>query len=151
MCHLQMSENSQYNCQARDTYQKNAPPLRRLPTMPTAPTTTQMRLNNIQLCLTAAVDSLELLSSCSNLPFLKPISVTARSLLALVKVSRDHTLAILSLTMCHQSVRHNKNECTKLMEQIHEIIYGIIELHIKSDSGGQLPPGTLNQIGKFSG
>jgi hypothetical protein len=36
------------------------------------------------------------------------------------------------------------------MEQTHELLNAIIILHIKSDTGGVLPPSVLNQIGKFT-
>ncbi|KAJ7798419.1 hypothetical protein B0H13DRAFT_2391610 [Mycena leptocephala] len=101
--------------------------------MSSARTTAQMRLNDILVCLTAAVDTLDLLSSNSNLAFLKPICVTCRALLTAV-----------------QTAKQNKTECTQLMERLHEILYGIIQLHIVSDTGTQLPPSTLNQIQQFT-
>jgi hypothetical protein len=36
------------------------------------------------------------------------------------------------------------------MEQTHELLDAIIILHINSDTGGALPPSTLNHIGKFT-
>jgi hypothetical protein len=35
------------------------------------------------------------------------------------------------------------------MEQTHELLSAIISLHIKSETGGVLPPSVLNHIGKF--
>jgi hypothetical protein len=34
------------------------------------------------------------------------------------------------------------------MEQTHELLNAILIVHIKSDTGGALPPSVLNQIGK---
>jgi hypothetical protein len=120
-------------------------------TMPTIPNPAEARLNNIRLSFTAAVDSFELLANSSNLPFLKPISVTARALLISVQVRCHNQLSLeRPLTVFHQTVRNNKNECGRLMEQLHEVLYGIMHLHIKSDTGGQLPPSTLNHIRQFS-
>jgi hypothetical protein len=119
--------------------------------MPTIPNPAEARLNNIRLSFTAAVDSFELLANSSNLPFLKPISVTARALLISVQVRCHNQLSLeRPLTVFHQTVRNNKNECGRLMEQLHEVLYGIMHLHIKSDTGGQLPPSTLNHIRQFS-
>ncbi|KAJ6549958.1 hypothetical protein B0H19DRAFT_1073853 [Mycena capillaripes] len=119
--------------------------------MPVASTFAQTRLNNIRLCLTGAVDSLELLANSANLLFLKPIAITARTLLTSVEVnSEDRWSAYIPLTVYQQSVRHNKNECTQLMDHIHEVLYGIVELHIKSDTGGDLPPKTLENIAQFT-
>jgi predicted DNA-binding protein (UPF0278 family) len=36
------------------------------------------------------------------------------------------------------------------MEKVNELLSAIIVLHIRSDTGGQLPPSVLNQIGKFT-
>jgi hypothetical protein len=36
------------------------------------------------------------------------------------------------------------------MEKTHELLDAIIILHISSDTGGVLPPKTLNHIGKFT-
>ncbi|KAJ6566293.1 hypothetical protein B0H19DRAFT_708585 [Mycena capillaripes] len=49
-----------------------------------------------------------------------------------------------------ETVRHNKSECIQLIEQIYVVLYGIIELHIKSDTGGEMPAGTLSHIGTFT-
>jgi ribonuclease BN (tRNA processing enzyme) len=36
------------------------------------------------------------------------------------------------------------------MEQTHELLNAILIVHIKSDTGGQLPPSVLTHIGKFT-
>jgi hypothetical protein len=35
------------------------------------------------------------------------------------------------------------------MENIHEILYAIINLHVKSETIGSLPPSMLGDVGKF--
>ncbi|KAJ7912915.1 hypothetical protein B0H13DRAFT_1874358 [Mycena leptocephala] len=55
-----------------------------------------------------------------------------------------------SLLKNMQTVKQNKNECSQLMEQIHELLNAILIVHIKSDAGGELPPSVLAQIGKFT-
>jgi trans-2-enoyl-CoA reductase len=49
-----------------------------------------------------------------------------------------------------QNVRQHKIDCTKMMEDIHQILYAIAGLHIKSDTAGELSPSTLRNIGKFT-
>ncbi|KAJ7921868.1 hypothetical protein B0H13DRAFT_1866293 [Mycena leptocephala] len=97
------------------------------------PTITQVRLNNILQCLTAAVTTIEMLSIGLDTSFLRAISSTTRSML-----------------LCVERVKRNKNNCTQLMEQIHKLLYAIIGLHIKSDTGGMLSPSiTLHKVHTF--
>jgi hypothetical protein len=58
--------------------------------------------------------------------------------------------AIENLNQPTQTVRQNKNECTQLMEQTYELINAILMAHIKSNTGGKLPPSVLTYIGKFT-
>jgi hypothetical protein len=37
-----------------------------------------------------------------------------------------------------------------MMEQTYELLDAILIVHIKSDTGGELPPSVLTQIGKFT-
>jgi hypothetical protein len=53
--------------------------------MPAFHTPAQSLLNSSAACLTVAVD-METLANGSNLPFLKPISITIRSLLSSLEV-----------------------------------------------------------------
>jgi hypothetical protein len=48
-----------------------------------------------------------------------------------------------------QNVKWNKNECTHLMENISQVLYAIINLHIRGETVGSLPPSMLDNIGKF--
>jgi hypothetical protein len=55
--------------------------------MPSQPTATQIRLDNIIICLNAAVITLEEVSKGLKTPFLGPIVITMWSILAVVKVT----------------------------------------------------------------
>jgi hypothetical protein len=49
-----------------------------------------------------------------------------------------------------QNVKRNKNQCAQLMENIHEVLYVIISLHLKSETVGSLPLARLDHMGKFA-
>ncbi|KAF8140991.1 hypothetical protein K438DRAFT_1878941, partial [Mycena galopus ATCC 62051] len=95
--------------------------------------TIQARLNNIIACLPAAVETLQILADSINTPFLTPISSTARSLLNVV-----------------QTVKKNKSDCAQLMELTCKLLYAIISLHMKSETGLDLSPTMLNHLGKIT-
>jgi hypothetical protein len=42
-------------------------------------------------------------------------------------------------------------EHSQLMENIPEVLYTIVDLHLKSETVGLLPPAMLDNIGKFLG
>jgi hypothetical protein len=44
----------------------------------------------------------------------------------------------------------NKNDCAQLLENIHKVLYAIINLHLKSEIVGSLPPAMLDNIGRFT-
>ncbi|KAJ7909247.1 hypothetical protein B0H13DRAFT_1877873 [Mycena leptocephala] len=99
--------------------------------MPPQPTLTQIRLNNITTCLTITVNTLEILVTSLESPFLEAISNTTQSLLKNM-----------------ETVKQNK--CTQLLEQTYELLNTILMVHITSDMGGELPPSVLKHIGKFT-
>ncbi|KAJ7152461.1 hypothetical protein C8R46DRAFT_962145, partial [Mycena filopes] len=101
--------------------------------MPTPAATTQTRLTNVVTCVSAMVDTLELVSDSMKTPFLGAISTTCRSLLKSI-----------------ETVKQNKDDCIRLLEQTHQLLYAIIALHINSDTGGELSPRTLNCIANFT-
>ncbi|KAJ7892451.1 hypothetical protein B0H13DRAFT_1886794 [Mycena leptocephala] len=101
--------------------------------MPLQSTETQVRLNSIVTCLTGVVKTLEILADSVRAPFLEPISNTSRSLLTVV-----------------QTVRKNKSDCTHLMEQTCKLLYAVVSLHLKSETGPELSPSQLNHLGKFT-
>ncbi|KAJ6592082.1 hypothetical protein DFH09DRAFT_1273295 [Mycena vulgaris] len=101
--------------------------------MPTQPIATEIRFNNILKCFTIAVDSLEVLAKAFKSPFLEPISNAANSLLTAV-----------------QTVRQNKSDCTELLEQTYGLLCAIVSLHMKPETGLELSPRMLNDLGKFT-
>ncbi|KAJ7876213.1 hypothetical protein B0H13DRAFT_1893796 [Mycena leptocephala] len=101
--------------------------------MPPQPTVTQIRLNNITTCLTISANTMGILASSLKNPFLEAISNTSQSLVKNM-----------------QTVRQNKNECMQLMEQTYELLNAILMVHIKSETGAELPPSVLKYIGKFT-
>ncbi|KAF8207503.1 hypothetical protein K438DRAFT_1930969 [Mycena galopus ATCC 62051] len=100
--------------------------------MPRLPTVTEMRLDNITACLTQALPLLMELNDAFGPPFVQPIVNTIQALINLV-----------------QNVKQNKNECAQVMENIHRIVYAIINLHIKSETVGSLSPSMVEDVGKF--
>ncbi|KAJ6549254.1 hypothetical protein DFH09DRAFT_1039450 [Mycena vulgaris] len=101
--------------------------------MPTPSTLTRIRLDNIIICLNAAVTTVEVVSRELNTPFLGPIVTTMWSLLAVV-----------------QTIKKNKDVCVKMLEQIHQLLYAIIQIHMPSNTGGELTPKMLNNLGHFA-
>ncbi|KAJ7444361.1 hypothetical protein FB451DRAFT_1376491, partial [Mycena latifolia] len=91
--------------------------------MPTPPIAAQIRLNKIVTSLNAAFTTLDVISESMKTPFLQPILNTLHSLLTAV-----------------QTVKRNEDECTQMLEQIHELIYAVIWVHMKSDTAGELSP-----------
>ncbi|KAF8164568.1 hypothetical protein K438DRAFT_1941830, partial [Mycena galopus ATCC 62051] len=100
--------------------------------MPRLPTAIEIRINNIIACLTPALLLLTELNDAFGPPFVQSIANTIQSLINMV-----------------QNVKRNKIECAQLMEPIHQIVYGILNLHIKSETLGFLSPSMLDNIGTF--
>ncbi|KAJ7110952.1 hypothetical protein C8R44DRAFT_742726 [Mycena epipterygia] len=101
--------------------------------MPHQPTATEIRLNDIITTLSPIIPLLDKLSVAFGASFIQAISSTTVSLMIAV-----------------QNVKRNKDECIQLIENIHGILYAIIDLHIKSETAGRLPPVILEHIGKFT-
>ncbi|KAJ7620684.1 hypothetical protein DFH06DRAFT_1359597 [Mycena polygramma] len=101
--------------------------------MPPQPSVTQIRLTNIKACLAVTADSLEALSSGLKEPSLEAISYTTKSLLKNV-----------------ETIKQNKDECAQLLEQTHGLLNAVLVTYIKSDTGVDLAPNVLDQIGKFT-
>ncbi|KAJ7695810.1 hypothetical protein B0H16DRAFT_1842494 [Mycena metata] len=101
--------------------------------MPRQPTATQARLNNISKCVAITANTFDVLVDTFKISGLEAILNTIQSLLKLV-----------------QTIKQDKNECAELMEQTHELLNAIITTYIKSNTGAELPPSTLNQIVKFT-
>ncbi|KAJ7908507.1 hypothetical protein B0H13DRAFT_2016529, partial [Mycena leptocephala] len=93
----------------------------------------RLRLNNIVTCLNEAMETLEVIAKSLETPFLAPICTITRTLVTSV-----------------QNVKRNKYDCTQMLEQIYEMLYGIIRLHLVSNTGGEFPPSVLNYLGQFT-
>ncbi|KAJ7455843.1 hypothetical protein FB451DRAFT_1184133 [Mycena latifolia] len=97
------------------------------------PTVTEIRLNNIITCFSPVITLLNELSDVFGTPFVPAISNTTLSLIAVV-----------------QNVKKNKQECVQLLENAYQLLCAIVNLHIKSETKGNLPPTTLYHVGKFT-
>ncbi|KAJ7458105.1 hypothetical protein FB451DRAFT_1508460 [Mycena latifolia] len=102
------------------------------PRCPPQPTVADIRLNNIITCLAPAVTLLNELSDAFGTPFVPAISNTTLSLITAV-----------------QNVKKNKEDCIQLLENVYQLLCAIVNLHINSESKGNLPPATLDHVGKF--
>ncbi|KAJ7349742.1 hypothetical protein DFH08DRAFT_997021 [Mycena albidolilacea] len=98
--------------------------------MPRQSTATEICLNNIKGCLTPALTLLKELNDAFGPPFIQSIANTIESLIDM-------------------TVKRNKDECAQLMENIHPVLYAIINLHIKAEKVESLSPEMLDNIGKF--
>ncbi|KAJ7462904.1 hypothetical protein FB451DRAFT_1494950 [Mycena latifolia] len=85
------------------------------------PTVAEIRLNNTIICLVPIITLLNELS--------------------------DAFGKICPLRLAN--VKKNKEECIQLLENVYPLLCAIINLHIKSETKGNLPPPTLNHVGKF--
>ncbi|KAJ7020573.1 hypothetical protein C8F04DRAFT_1196484 [Mycena alexandri] len=101
--------------------------------MPHQQTIVEVRLENISKCVTITVNTLDVLVNTLKIPGLEAMVNTTQSLLKFV-----------------QTIKQAKNECAELMEQTHNILNGIIGVYVKSDTGIELPPSTLNEIANFT-
>ncbi|KAJ7148460.1 hypothetical protein C8R43DRAFT_952566 [Mycena crocata] len=101
--------------------------------MPSQLTPAQIRLNTAAKYLSEAVKTIEVIADAFEAPFLAPISMTSRSLLTAV-----------------QTVEQNRNDCARLLEHTHCLLYAIIDIHVKSTTGPDLPPSMLKHLGKFT-
>ncbi|KAJ7620761.1 hypothetical protein DFH06DRAFT_1143866 [Mycena polygramma] len=99
--------------------------------MPPQPSVTQIRLNNITKCLNATAGSLKVLASGLREPYLEAISYTTQSLLKNLL-----------------TIKQNKATCLQLLEQTNELLNAIFVAHMKPDTGAELPPSVLGNIGK---
>jgi hypothetical protein len=119
--------------------------------MPTQPSTTQIRLNHITACLTLTADTVKLLASSLNTPFLEAISNTTQSLLKNIQVNSTVYIITTRFDQLSQTIKQNKNNCIALLEQTYKLLNVVLMVHVKSDTGGELPPSVLHHIGKFTG
>ncbi|KAJ7038923.1 hypothetical protein C8F04DRAFT_997489 [Mycena alexandri] len=100
--------------------------------MPRPLTVAEIRLNDIIACLEPAIKLLNAVHDTFGTSFVHAIASTATSLVTAI-----------------QNVKKNKEECIQLMEHVHEVLYALVNLHIKSETPGSLPPATMHHIGNF--
>ncbi|KAJ7082782.1 hypothetical protein C8R44DRAFT_904766 [Mycena epipterygia] len=93
---------------------------------------TEIGIDNIVACLTPVIPLLNEFNDAFGTPFISAIANTTLSLITLV-----------------QNVKRNKAECIQLMEHVHELLYTIIHLHVKSGTASSLPPATLSAFGEL--
>ncbi|KAF7352174.1 ATPase-AAA-core domain-containing protein [Mycena venus] len=103
-----------------------------LETMPRQPTAIENRIENIVTGLTPVIPLLKELADAFDTPFVPAISITTASLIAGVRTIK------------------NKEDCVRLLEDIRVVLYAILDLHIRSETPGNLPPTMLHHIGKFT-
>ncbi|KAF7351523.1 ATPase-AAA-core domain-containing protein [Mycena sanguinolenta] len=101
--------------------------------MPRQPTVPEIRLNDTVTCLEPAVSLLNDLHDALGTPFVPAISTIT-----------------LSLIIAVRNAKQNKAECTELLESIAQILYAIVNLHIKSETTGSIAPAMLHHVGKFT-
>ncbi|KAJ7025826.1 hypothetical protein C8F04DRAFT_1400355, partial [Mycena alexandri] len=99
--------------------------------MPRQNPATEVRINSITACLTPALTLLDELNDALGSPFILPIVKTVEALITRV-----------------QNVKRNKDECLQLLESIHQVLYSIVQLHLKSEVIGSLSPAVLEDIGQ---
>jgi hypothetical protein len=117
--------------------------------MPTPSSIAQIRLDNVQTCLNAAVTTVEVVLKGLETPFLEPIVNTIRSLLGAVQVACSCS-GTLELTNTGQKIKRNKDVCTGMLEQIHKLLHAIIQVHMTSNTSGKLTPKMLDNLGQFA-
>ncbi|KAJ7434558.1 hypothetical protein FB451DRAFT_1109905 [Mycena latifolia] len=101
--------------------------------MPLKSAIAQIHLENIITCLNGAVTTVELVSKNLNTPFLEPIVNT-----------------VCSLLTAAQTIKKNKEECVEMLEKIHQLLYAIIQVHLTSNTVGELTPKMLDNLGQFA-
>ncbi|KAJ7714295.1 hypothetical protein B0H14DRAFT_2644495 [Mycena olivaceomarginata] len=101
--------------------------------MPRRPTAAEFRVDSVVASLKPTIPLLKELTDAFGTPFLPAISITISSLITGI-----------------QTVKKNKEECVRLLEDIHGVLYAIIDLHIKSETPGSIPPTILHYIGRFT-
>ncbi|KAJ7479550.1 hypothetical protein FB451DRAFT_1365343 [Mycena latifolia] len=97
------------------------------------PSGAEIHLNNTIACLTPAISLLNELSDAFGTPFVPAISNTTLSLINMI-----------------QHVKKNKEDCIQLLENVYQLLCAIVNLHITSETKGNLPPATLDHVGKFT-
>ncbi|KAJ7257454.1 hypothetical protein C8J57DRAFT_1516916 [Mycena rebaudengoi] len=79
-------------------------------------------------------------------------TTTAKNIAEMAKVPVLGSTATLclSITKCIETTKLNKEECVEILEQIHEILCIIVQLHSTSEIKGVVPTALLYDIAKFT-
>ncbi|KAJ7094816.1 hypothetical protein C8R44DRAFT_749397 [Mycena epipterygia] len=101
--------------------------------MPPKTMVTERHLDSIVACLSPILLLLGEISDAFGTPFVPAISNTTVSLITLV-----------------QNVKKNKEECIKLMENVHELLYAVVNLHMKAGTPSTFPPAILSALGRLT-
>jgi hypothetical protein len=116
--------------------------------MPTMPTTANLK-NLIQYIIVAATAAKNI-AETAKVPFLGSTAALCLSITKSVEVSQFFWPLAPYLAKKKQTIRSNKEEYAEIMEQIHEILCIIAQLHSTSEIEGVLPTTLLYDIAKFT-
>ncbi|KAJ7706631.1 hypothetical protein B0H16DRAFT_1746850 [Mycena metata] len=92
------------------------------------------RIQGIKACLVSALALFDGLNKAFAPPFIEAIGKSTEALIDGI-----------------QNLKSNKEECFQLVEQIHQVLYAIIDLYIKSETVGSLPPSIVDHTERFMG
>ncbi|KAJ7912614.1 hypothetical protein B0H13DRAFT_2271432 [Mycena leptocephala] len=101
--------------------------------MPRLSTAAEGLVHNMIVCTNAVIPLLHELHDGFGAPFVQAILNTTVSLITALP-----------------TVKKNKEECFRLAENIHGVIYTIVNLHVQSELAGSLPAATLQHVGNFT-
>jgi hypothetical protein len=118
-----------------------------LSSFPTMPTTENFK-NLLQYTIFAATTAKNI-AETAKVPFLGSTAVLCLSITKCIEVSQLVHLLTPYLTKT-KTKRSNKEEYAEIMEQIHEILCIIVQLHTTSEIKGVLPTALLYDIAQFT-
>ncbi|KAJ7034168.1 hypothetical protein C8F04DRAFT_1395625, partial [Mycena alexandri] len=101
--------------------------------MPRQPTLFENHISNLVAYLEPALSLLTDVHGVFETPFVSLILQTVQALIGTV-----------------QSVKRNRASCVQLLENVHQVLFAIVDVHLKSATIGSLPPASLHHIGKFT-
>ena len=115
--------------------------------MPHPPTVTEIRTNNIVTALRLASKLVDELNDALGTSSLQAIH---NPVIGCCTAGEKFCHQFYLYNMGFQNVKKNRVECIQLLEDIHGVLYAIINLHLKSDTPGSLAPSMLDHIGNFT-
>ncbi|KAJ7825513.1 hypothetical protein B0H14DRAFT_2596586 [Mycena olivaceomarginata] len=102
--------------------------------MPRQPSATEDHMKNIIACLKLAIALLQEVQDAFATLFVQAILNPT-----------------ISLATAIQNVKKNKDKCIQLTEHIHQVLYALVDLHVKSETPGSLPPSYTRSHWKIHG